>query len=61
LDRLERARIAGAVSVLVDVERDPVRKTQLMNLMSSLQPNARLTSEEKSLIKEIDIFTTPYT
>ncbi|NLT95563.1 MAG: hypothetical protein GXW85_08580 [Clostridia bacterium] len=61
MDRLERARIAGAVSVLVDVERDPVRKTQLMNLMSSLQSNARLTSEEKSLIKEIDIFTTPYT
>lgn len=60
MDRLERAKMAGAVSVLVDIERDPIRKTQLMNLMSSLQSDARLTMEEKSLIEEVDIFSTPY-
>ncbi|MDK2824214.1 MAG: hypothetical protein PWP71_2132 [Clostridia bacterium] len=59
MDRFERSKIAGAVSVLVDVERDPIRKTQLVNLMGSLQSNSKLSSEEKALIQEIDIFMTP--
>jgi len=52
--------MAGAVSVLVDIERDPIRKTQLVNLMGSLQSNALLSLEERALINEIDIFNTPY-
>jgi len=52
--------MAGAISVLVDIERDPVRKTQLINLMGSLQSDALLSREEKALINEIDIFNTPY-
>jgi hypothetical protein len=60
LDRLERAKLAGAVSVLIDIERDPIRKTQLVNLMSSLRSNGRLSMEELSLIEEIDIFNTTY-
>jgi hypothetical protein len=59
LDRFERSKIVGAVSVLVDVERDPIRKTQLVNLMGSLQSNSKLSLEEKALIQEIDIFMTP--
>lgn len=60
MDRLERAKLAGAVSVLIDIERDPIRKTQLVNLMSSLRSNGRLSMEELSLIEEIDIFNTTY-
>lgn len=59
MDRFERSKIVGAVSVLVDVERDPIRKTQLVNLMGSLQSNSKLSLEEKALILEIDIFMTP--
>lgn len=59
MDRFERSKIVGAVSVLVDVERDPIRKTQLVNLMGSLQSNSKLSLEEKALIQEIDIFMTP--
>jgi len=60
LDKFERAKMAGAVSVLVDIERDPIRKTQLINLMSSLQSNVKLSLEESALINEIDIFNTRY-
>jgi hypothetical protein len=60
LNKFERAKMAGAVSVLVDVERDPIRKTQLINLMNTLQSDSLLSMEEKVLINEIDIFTTPY-
>lgn len=60
MDRFERAKMAGAISVLVDIERDPIRKTQLVNLMSSLQSSAKLNTEERALINEIDIFSTPY-
>lgn len=60
MDRLERAKLAGAVSVLIDIERDPIRKTQLVNLMSSLRSNGRLSMEELSLIEEIDVFNTTY-
>ena len=60
MDRLERAKLAGAVSVLIDIERDPIRKTQLVNLMSSLRSNGRLSMEELSLIEETDIFNTTY-
>lgn len=58
--RFERAKMAGAVSVLVDIEQDPIRKTQLINLMNSLRSNNQLSMEEKALINEIDIFTGPY-
>ncbi|MGI6224947.1 MAG: hypothetical protein ACOYJ1_01700 [Peptococcales bacterium] len=60
MNKFERAKMAGAVSVLVDVERDPIRKTQLINLMNTLQSDSLLSMEEKVLINEIDIFTTPY-
>ncbi|MFZ7101457.1 MAG: hypothetical protein ACOWWO_02220 [Peptococcaceae bacterium] len=60
MDRYERAKMAGAVSVLVDVEMDPIRKTQLLNLMSSLQTDAKLSREEEALIAEIGVFTVPY-
>jgi len=58
LDKFERSKMAGAVSVLADIERDPIRKKQLINLMSSLQSNVILSLEESALINEIDIFNT---
>jgi len=57
LNRFERSKMAGAVSVLVDIEQDPTRRKQLINLMSSLQSNVMLSLEESALINEIDIFT----
>lgn len=60
MNTFQRAKMAGAISVLADVEQDPIRKTQLINLMNSLQSNCKLSPEEKTLIEEIDIFATPY-
>jgi len=60
LDKYERAKMAGAISVLVDIEQDPIRRTQLINIISSLQSNSRLNREEMALIEDIDIFSTPF-
>ncbi|MFZ5943144.1 MAG: hypothetical protein ACOYVD_03470 [Bacillota bacterium] len=60
MDSYERAKMAGAVSVLADVEMNPIRKTQLVNLMSSLQTNKKLSPEEKALLEDIEFFSVPY-
>jgi len=60
LDRYERAKMAGAISVLADVEMDPIRKTKLENLITTLKSGSQLSSEEEALIAEIESFTIPY-
>lgn len=51
LDKLERSRVAGTISVFVDLEQDPNRREQLLRLMNALQSNDTLTKVEKKLLK----------
>lgn len=59
LDKLQKAKMAGAISVLIDIEGDPLRKTQLVELMNNLQSDSKLSPEDAELLKEIEFFTTP--
>jgi len=59
LDKLQKAKMAGAISVLIDIEGDPLRKTQLVELMNNLQLDSKLSPEDAELLKEIEFFTTP--
>jgi len=59
LDKLQKAKMAGAISVLIEIEGDPLRKTQLVELMNNLQSDSKLSPEDAELLKEIEFFTTP--
>jgi len=59
LDKLQKAKMAGAISVLIEIEGDPLRKTQLVELMNNLQLDSKLSPEDAELLKEIEFFTTP--
>lgn len=59
LDKLQKAKMTGAISVLIEIEGDPLRKTQLVELMNNLQLDSKLSPEDAELLKEIEFFTTP--
>ncbi|NLW24341.1 MAG: hypothetical protein GXY91_03710 [Clostridia bacterium] len=59
MDKLQKAKMAGAISVLIEIEGDPLRKTQLVELMNNLQLDSKLSPEDAELLKEIEFFTTP--
>ena len=55
LNKLERSRIAGVISVFIDLEQDPYKREQLSKLMTALQSNNTLTKDEKLLGTFIDL------
>lgn len=57
MDRLERSRMAGTISVFADLERDPRRKAQLIGLMTALQSNSPLNKGERALLDEVNGLT----
>ncbi|NMA02758.1 MAG: hypothetical protein GX923_09405 [Clostridia bacterium] len=50
MNKLERSRIAGVISVFIDLEQDPYKREQLSKLMTALQSNNTLTKDEKKLL-----------